>query len=236
MRSWAMGDTATVLAALVIDAPWGPVEVLVGPEGVVALDTVATGEGLLDDARRQGLPVARLADVRDLALRALAARVDAALRAYLDGRLEALGAVPVAWSPASAFDRAVSDAVRAIPPGRVASYGEVARLGGRPGAARAVGGAVGRNRVGLCIPCHRVIAADGSLGGYGGDPFGGREAALRVKRALLAHEGVVLPATFGLVGANPAACGPARPAGTGTAEREVSASRHAGRGTLHPGS
>ncbi|HET7726714.1 MAG TPA: MGMT family protein [Candidatus Limnocylindrales bacterium] len=197
-----MRDTAAVLAALVLDAPWGPVEVLVGPEGVVALDTVATGEGLLDDARRRGLPVARPADVRDGDLRALVTRVDAAIRAYLDGRLEALAAVPVAWTPASAFDRAVSDAVRAIPPGSVASYGEVARRAGRPGAARAVGGAVGRNRVGLFIPCHRVIAADGSLGGYGGDPFGGREAALRVKRALLAHEGVVLPATPGLTDAN----------------------------------
>lgn len=202
MRSCAMRDTAAVLAALVLDAPWGPVEVLVGPEGVVALDTVATGEGLLDDARRRGLPVARPADVRDGDLRALVTRVDAAIRAYLDGRLEALAAVPVAWTPASAFDRAVSDAVRAIPPGSVASYGEVARRAGRPGAARAVGGAVGRNRVGLFIPCHRVIAADGSLGGYGGDPFGGREAALRVKRALLAHEGVVLPATPGLTDAN----------------------------------
>lgn len=194
-------DTATVLAALVIDAPWGPVEALVGRDGVVALDTVASGEGLLDDARRDGLHVEALAAVRDPDVRAMAARVDEAIRAYLDGRLAALAAIPVAWTPASAFDRAVSDVVRAIPPGSVASYGEVARLAGRPGAARAVGGAVGRNRVGLCIPCHRVIAADGSLGGYGGDPFGGRDAALRVKRALLAHEGVTLPETVPVPGA-----------------------------------
>jgi methylated-DNA-[protein]-cysteine S-methyltransferase len=49
---------------------------------------------------------------------------------------------------------------------------------------------VGRNPVGLLIPCHRVIAGDGSLGGYGAAAWGGIEAALDLKRALLALEGV----------------------------------------------
>jgi O-6-methylguanine DNA methyltransferase len=80
--------------------------------------------------------------------------------------------------------------VRAIPRGQTAGYGEVARRIGRPGAARAVGGAVGRNPVGLLVPCHRVIAADGTLGGYGAAAWGGREAALAVKRELLLLEGV----------------------------------------------
>ena len=82
------------------------------------------------------------------------------------------------------------DGVRAIPRGEVASYGEVARRIGRAGAARAVGGAVARNPVGLLVPCHRVIAGDGTLGGYGVAAWGGREAALEVKRELLALEGV----------------------------------------------
>jgi methylated-DNA-[protein]-cysteine S-methyltransferase len=76
----------------------------------------------------------------------------------------------------------------------VTSYGRVARRIGRAGAARAVGGAVGRNPIGLLIPCHRVIAGDGSLGGYGGAWFGTREALLEVKRTLLELEGVALPA------------------------------------------
>ena len=84
------------------------------------------------------------------------------------------------------------EGVRSIPRGEVASYGEVARRIGRTGAARAVGGSVGRNPVGLFVPCHRVIAGDGSLGGYGVAAWGGREAALDVKRALLALEGVHL--------------------------------------------
>jgi methylated-DNA-[protein]-cysteine S-methyltransferase len=55
-----------------------------------------------------------------------------------------------------------------------------------------VGSAVGRNPVGLLVPCHRVIAGDGTLGGYGGSWFGDREELLRLKEALLAREGVVV--------------------------------------------
>src|SRR6185369_11218644 len=67
----------------------------------------------------------------------------------------------------SAWDRLVINGVQGIPHGQVASYGEVAARIGRFGAARAVGGAVGRNPVAIVIPCHRVIAAGGRLGGYG---------------------------------------------------------------------
>jgi O-6-methylguanine DNA methyltransferase len=83
----------------------------------------------------------------------------------------------------TAWTRRVLAVVRRIPPGRVATYGEVAALAGRPRAARAVGNIMKR-----CgrpdVPCHRVIAAGGRIGGYGGS-----EA---LKRALLAAEGVRL--------------------------------------------
>ena len=67
-----------------------------------------------------------------------------------------------------------------IPPGEVASYGEVARRVGVPKGARAVGQVLACNPVPLFVPCHRVIAADGSLGGFGG--------GLALKRRLLNHE------------------------------------------------
>ena len=108
----------------------------------------------------------------------------------LDGEDVGLEAIPVDIADRPAWDRLVLDAVRAIPRGHTAGYGEVARRIGRPGAARAVGGAVGRNPVGLLVPCHRVIAGDGTLGGYGAAAWGGREAALDLKRELLALEGV----------------------------------------------
>ena len=74
----------------------------------------------------------------------------------------------------------VWEALRRIPFGETRSYAQVADMIGRPGAARAVGGANGCNRVPLVVPCHRVIAADGSLGGFSG--------GLHLKEKLLEHE------------------------------------------------
>ncbi len=86
----------------------------------------------------------------------------------------------------TAFDRRVYTAVRRIPAGRVASYGWVAQQIGC-GSARAVGQALKRNPVAPMVPCHRVIAADGSLGGFEGRKDG---AAVMKKEQLLAEEGV----------------------------------------------
>ena len=79
------------------------------------------------------------------------------------------------------FGARVLSVVSRIPPGRVATYGDVAALAGRPGAARAVGNIM-RNCARRDVPCHRVVAAAGHLGGYGGEPG--------MKRSLLAAEGV----------------------------------------------
>lgn len=84
----------------------------------------------------------------------------------------------------TAFQRKVWDALAAIPYGEVRSYAEIAAFIGKPGASRAVGQANHRNPVAPFIPCHRVITAAGSLGGYGG--------GLPLKRRMLALEGVEL--------------------------------------------
>ncbi|CAN5709615.1 methylated-DNA--[protein]-cysteine S-methyltransferase [soil metagenome] len=78
------------------------------------------------------------------------------------------------------WQRKVWEALRSIPFGETRSYSQVADMIGSPGAARAVGGANGCNRVPLVVPCHRVIAADGSLGGFNG--------GLHLKEKLLEHE------------------------------------------------
>jgi O-6-methylguanine DNA methyltransferase len=82
-----------------------------------------------------------------------------------------------------AFTARVLAVVRRIPPGRVASYGQVAELAGYPRAARAVGNVM-RECHSPDVPCHRVIAAGGRLGGYGGSES--------LKRALLIAEGIVV--------------------------------------------
>lgn len=83
-------------------------------------------------------------------------------------------------SGVSAFDTAVYRAAMAIPYGATASYGEVAAAAGSPRAARAAGGAMSRCPLFPVVPCHRVIHADGQIGGWGPD--------LWVKRWLLDHE------------------------------------------------
>jgi methylated-DNA-[protein]-cysteine S-methyltransferase len=104
----------------------------------------------------------------------------ARLRAYFEGRPRALDGAPVE-PEGTPFQQEVWAALRRIPPGEVRTYGELARELGRPGAARAVGGACARNPVALLVPCHRAVGAGGGLTGYA---YG-----LERKRWLLAHEG-----------------------------------------------
>ena len=91
--------------------------------------------------------------------------------------------VPLDLRLARGFQREVLDTLRGVPRGETVSYGELAEMVGRPGAARAVGGAMARNPVPFFVPCHRVLAAGGRLGG-----FGGARKALDIKRWLLAQE------------------------------------------------
>jgi methylated-DNA-[protein]-cysteine S-methyltransferase len=91
----------------------------------------------------------------------------------------------------SDWDRRVLTGVAGVGYGETISYGELARRIGHPGANQAVGGAMSRNPIGLVIPCHRVVAT-GGLGGYGGSSYADRQAALAVKRRLLAIEGTVV--------------------------------------------
>jgi methylated-DNA-[protein]-cysteine S-methyltransferase len=183
-------DPGPLVVALA-DSPWGPARIAARGSGIVALELLASAESFEAGLarRRLGAPVpleaAPPSPAADLAR--LASTVVGAMLAGEDADVAAL---PVDLGDRSAWDRLVLAGVRSIPRGAVASYGEVARRIGRAGAARAVGGAVGRNPVGLLVPCHRVISGDGTLGGYGVAAWGGREAALAVKRELLALEGV----------------------------------------------
>lgn len=110
-------------------------------------------------------------------------QAEQALRDYFAGRPPRLPPLVLGGSP---FQRAVWEALQAIPWGEVRSYGEVAARVGCPGAARAVGGANHQNPIAILIPCHRVVQAGGRLGGYGG--------GLEVKRWLLSHEAAHAPA------------------------------------------
>jgi methylated-DNA-[protein]-cysteine S-methyltransferase len=91
----------------------------------------------------------------------------AELIAYFAGELTDF-TVPVRFAYGSAFERAVWAQIASIPYGQTRTYGQIARAVGEPGGAQAVGAACGRNPVPVVVPCHRVVAAAGKLGGFGG--------------------------------------------------------------------
>jgi methylated-DNA-[protein]-cysteine S-methyltransferase len=108
------------------------------------------------------------------------AQAERQLHEYFAGD-RSLFELPVDLTRLSGFEQEVLECVRAIPFGDVVPYSEVARRIGRPKAARAVGNALNHNPVAIVVPCHRVVRADGSLGGYGG--------GVPYKRRLLSLEG-----------------------------------------------
>ena len=176
-----------------IPGPWGPVQLAATHRGVVAIDWLTTEDEIVHRLeRRLNASVSDAAETApDDPRRRHLTVATGALEALLAGR-PAYAVPPFDLSDRPAWDRRVLAAVADIPWGRTASYGEIARRVGSPRAARAVGGAVGRNPISLLIPCHRVIAADGGIGGYGGDWWGSREERLAMKRSLLAREGVAM--------------------------------------------
>jgi methylated-DNA-[protein]-cysteine S-methyltransferase len=105
------------------------------------------------------------------------------LTAYFAGALHDFD-LPLDWTLASGFNRQVlRELAAAVPYGAVVGYGDLAARVGQPGAAQAVGMAMGANPLPVVVPCHRVVESDGGIGGFGG--------GLETKRQLLALEGVL---------------------------------------------
>jgi methylated-DNA-[protein]-cysteine S-methyltransferase len=176
-----------------IDGPDGPVHIAATARGVVAVEQLTTDEAFANSLRRRGKgPVEPAANVAASDPRR--SRLDdalVALEAFAAGRpMRRVPSLDLDDRPE--WDQRVLAAVSQIPWGRTASYGDVARQVGVPRAARAVGGAVGRNPISLLIPCHRVIASDGTIGGYGTDGWGSVEDRLALKRSLLLREGITV--------------------------------------------
>ncbi|QDQ26804.1 methylated-DNA--[protein]-cysteine S-methyltransferase [Chitinimonas arctica] len=149
-----------------IPSPFGDMVGVVDETG--ALLSLSFGPDAVAAAERRGAQwqAARLVEVRRQ------------LGSYLAGELRRFS-LPLA-APGTPFQREVWAALCEIPYGETRSYGELARALGQPGAARAVGRANATNPIGLVVPCHRVIGADGSLTGYA--------AGLPRKQALLRFE------------------------------------------------
>jgi methylated-DNA-[protein]-cysteine S-methyltransferase len=168
-------DRAPELQHDEFDSPLGRLTLIADAEGRLRL------LGWLEGHQRIERALATLTSGLELAVR----RVDnphglrTALQAYFSGQLAAIDDLPV-LGEGTPFQRRVWGALREIPRGETWSYSQLASHIGNPAAVRAVGLANGANPIGIVVPCHRVIGADGSLTGYGG--------GLERKRWLLAHE------------------------------------------------
>jgi methylated-DNA-[protein]-cysteine S-methyltransferase len=151
----------------------GPIHVVADGAILIAMEFGDVEDRLMPMLRRRfGADVRpeHVDDLRDIAT---------AIRAYFDGDIRAVDRLVVDGGGTD-FQRRAWDALRRIPPGEIRTYGQMAALLGRPGAARAIGSANALNPISLVVPCHRLVGSTGALTGYGG--------GIARKRWLLAHE------------------------------------------------
>jgi methylated-DNA-[protein]-cysteine S-methyltransferase len=161
--------TAPFAAQAEIDSPLGPLTALATPRGLA---------GLWFDAQRHH------PGEFDVPVNAQHPHI-ATAREWLGAYWAKRPTPPLALDPqGTPFQLAVWRALLTIALGHTSTYGEIAAQAGRPGGARAAGAAIGRNPIGIIVPCHRVIGRDGSLTGYAG--------GLPRKQALLQLEGILL--------------------------------------------
>jgi methylated-DNA-[protein]-cysteine S-methyltransferase len=146
---------------LLEETPLGPVWVAAGPQGLVAVEYAGSEASL-----RAYLTRLTAGNLVRSAEQVAAAKKQ--VRLYLLGETRTLD-LPVDLSHVTPFQRSVLEETRRVPRGQVSTYAEIARRIGNPKAVRAVGQALRRNPIPIVVPCHRVVASDGTLGGYGGN-------------------------------------------------------------------
>lgn len=174
------GGEGVAIRYTTVASPLGRVLIAATARGLCAV-TVGDNDDALHTLLCEEFPRATLTRVdagRDEWLGAVVARI--ARRFGADTRKTATPALPPLDVTATAFQWRVWQALTRIPAGETRSYGEIGRAIGEPAAARAVGGACGHNKLALIVPCHRVVRADGTPGGW-------RWGAAR-KHALLEYE------------------------------------------------
>ena len=162
-----------MMQAITFKTSWGWIEIAASTNGITSID-------LSPSTRRATAGQRQTGEAGEIAT--LLAEAQAQLLAYIEGTRREFS-MPVDMSAGTPFQRKVWKAIIRIPYGRVRSYQWVAtRVGGKQ-YARAVGMALGANPVPIVVPCHRIIAHDGSLGGFG--------CGLPMKRQLLKLEGTL---------------------------------------------
>lgn len=172
-RDTLPGSHTVFLESSIVPTPAGPFMILAGSNGAVRAAGFTTDPDAL-------LPLIRTPLRGPVRPRAELGPITTAVRRYLDGDLDALDDVPVEQHSGGAFLAHAWDVLRQVKPSQPVTYTGFAELAGRPRAVRAAAAACAYNAVALFVPCHRVLRANGGLGGY--------RWGLPVKRWLLDHE------------------------------------------------
>ena len=160
------------------DSPVGPLFVAVGNQGVVAVEFGTDEGGFVRELEaRHGVTTVRSMERVSQAM--------SQILQYLSGDRRSFE-LEVDLSDSTDFQRKVLEAAVEVPPGYVATYGEIAARIGKPKSSRAVGQALARNPIPIVVPCHRVVAADGSMTGYSG------AGGIETKTHLLRLEGATI--------------------------------------------
>ena len=174
---------------LVFETPIGPCGLAWGERGLIGVSLPERDAGAVRERLLRRLPEATgsepppgVIEARDLIL------------ALLSGETADLSPIRLDLDRVGDFERRLYAIARAIPPGQVMTYGEIATRLGEPGAAQAVGQAMGKNPWPIVVPCHRVVGSNGKLGGFSAP--GGAKTKLRI----LEIEGALKPETLPLFG------------------------------------
>ncbi|HMJ13788.1 MAG TPA: methylated-DNA--[protein]-cysteine S-methyltransferase [Polyangiaceae bacterium] len=160
-------------AFTLFDTPIGRCGIAWSPHGIVMLQLPEARE-----TETRARLLRRLPDARPETPPAQVQRAIDGVRALLRGEPSKLHTVELDMDRVPPFHKRVYEAARRIPPGSTLSYGAVAVRAGAPGAARAVGQALGKNPFAIIVPCHRVLAAGGKVGGFSAN--GGTNTKLRL--------------------------------------------------------
>ena len=164
------------LKRCIFPSPHGWVGIAGSARGLARLTLKPTPEETLESLAADGWPEA---DPED----AVFAQARQCLERYFAGDVDALAELELDLTDAPPFYAAAWDACRTIPAGETRSYAWLAAAAGRPGAARAAGQAMAKNRLALVIPCHRVIGSSGDLHGYGAGGLAVKAELLNMERA-----------------------------------------------------
>ncbi len=152
-------------------SPIGPITVVESSLGLVAVEFEKLTAERMAERFGEAVRIERRARLR----------ASTEIAEYFRKRRRKFG-VALDWQLVNGFARQVLERLCSVPFGELTTYGELARALGKPGASRAIGGVMAKNPIPIVVPCHRVVASDGSIGGFSG--------GLELKRKLQTHEGL----------------------------------------------